>query len=55
MADLEATSMHTATCYQLAVDSVRSTPKLCVAKKIIVCHWGKDSFKGKKLVSMGAH
>ena len=36
MADLEATSMHTATVYQLAVESVIENTKLHVAKKIIV-------------------
>ena len=54
MGNFKATSMHTATVHQLTVDSVRSTPKLCVAKKISVS-LGKDSFRGKKLVPMGTH
>ena len=33
MADLEATSMHTVTVYQLAVEHVIENTKLCVAKK----------------------
>ena len=54
MADLEANNIHTATIYQLSVESVIENTKLHVAEKINVS-LVKDSFKGEKLVPMGAH
>ena len=39
--------------WQLLVDRVGST--LWIAKEKQSVSWGKDSFKGKKLVPMGAH
>ena len=48
MGDLEATSMHAATVYQLATESVVVDTK-CVAKEKHRVSCRKDSFKGKEM------
>ena len=49
MGDLEATSVHVPQLsFSWQFKSVIDNTKLCVAKKIRVCHCWKDSLKGQK-------